>query len=270
VSVRRAGCLLLSGVFCVAAPRTQAWGPGVHQAVTGRAIDTLPGGLKTFYRTHRLELPTLSLEPNFPEEGPERRFAIDHVMPFPFLDFPTSEAAVKARFGEAGAEIGRLPWLTLESYSRLVDAFKSRDKGRILEESDTLASLLTDLHNPLALTENADGQKSEQNGLWVRFSVKLPEAMGGRLKLSPDAAAFLDDPKGYVFDIVRGSYVWADNVLYLDEIAHRGKSGYTEIYYEFLELRAGEVLKARLSVAAREVGSYWYTAWTAAGRPELK
>jgi hypothetical protein len=36
------------------------------------------------------------------------------------------------------------------------------------------------------------------------------------------------------------------------------------------EQRAGRILRDRLSQAAGDVGSYWYTAWTAAGRPELR
>jgi len=34
--------------------------------------------------------------------------------------------------------------------------------------------------------------------------------------------------------------------------------------------RAGPILRERLSHAAEDSGSYWYTAWTAAGRPELE
>jgi hypothetical protein len=40
-----------------------------------------------------------------------------------------------------------------------VEAFRAKDKARILAESDTLATLVTDLHNPLALTDNTDGQE---------------------------------------------------------------------------------------------------------------
>jgi hypothetical protein len=260
----------LCAVLGLAAPPAQAWGPAAHQAATAKAIDTLPGGLKGFYKDHRLELPTLSLEPSFPDEGIERRFALDRVLPFPFEDMPRSESELAARFPEAAATLGRLPWLIQESYARLVQAFKERDKGKILTESDLIAGLLTDLHNPLALTENADGQKTGQHGLWVRFGSKLPEAMGRRLDLDPDAAALVDDPRQYVFATLNGAYVWLDNLLYLEDLAHRGKSGYGEIYYEALALRAGSLLKARLSQAAQDSGSYWYTAWTAAGRPELK
>jgi hypothetical protein len=263
--------LILFCVFWLAAPLDLlAWGSLVHQTVTGRAIDTLPGGLKPFYRNHRLEMPTLSLEPNLPPEGQERRFAIDALLPFPFVEFPRNEAAAQARFGEALAKVGRLPWLVRESFARLTQAFKAGDKQRILEESDTLAGLVTDLHNPLALTQNADGQTTGQHGLWIRFAERFPDALGKALKLDPDAAHYLDDPDAYIFAVINDSYVWVDNLLYVEELARRGQGGYSELYYETLALRAGGLIKERLSRAAGDVGSFWYTAWTAAGRPELK
>ncbi len=261
---------LALAVLLGTAPAARAWGPMAHQAVIARAIDTLPGGIKPFYKNHRLEIPSLAPDAQIPEEGREHRFAIDRLLPFPFAELPRSEDALKSRFGDAAQDVGRLPWLIHESYARLVEAMKASDKTKILAESDTLARLVTDLENPLASTDNFDGQKTGQHGLWVRFTVKLPEAMGGRLKISSDSAHFLDDPKTYVFSILNAAYVWLDNLLYEEDLARRGSSGYTEIYYGVLEARAGELLKQRLGRAAADVGSFWYTAWTAAGRPSLK
>jgi hypothetical protein len=251
-------------------PRAEAWGPVAHRRVTSEAIDTLPKGLKPFYKAHRLEIPSLSLEGTLPEEGPDRRFAADRLLPFPFTDLPATEEALKARFTEESGKVGRLPWLVQESYARLVEAFKGQDKVKILAESDTLAGLVADLHNPLALSDNADGQKTGQHGLWVRFSTRFPEATEDKLKLGPEAARFLDKPQDYVFSMIKGSYMWLDNLLYQEEIAHRGQTGYGEIYYDALHGRAGGILRERLSQAASDAGSYWYTAWTAAGRPQLK
>jgi hypothetical protein len=258
---------LLAVAFVLLAPSAHAWGPVAHQAISSEAIGVLPGPLKDFYKSHRAELPSLALEPTFPEETLDRRFAVDRLLAFPFLDLPKAEAAVVARYG---ASPGRLPWLIQESYGRLVEAFKAKDKERILAESDLLAGLVADLENPLALTDNADGQKTEQHGLWIRFGTRLPEAMERRLKLSPEAARFLDDPKGYVFSIIAGSYVWIDNLLYEEELARRGQGGYNDLYYAAFERRVGPIARARLSQAATDVGSYWYTAWTNAQRPELK
>jgi hypothetical protein len=265
-----AGGACVAAAFALAAGEARAWGPVAHQTVNSHAIDTLPKGLKPFYKNHRLEMPSLSPEAVMPEEGLDRRFAVDRLLPFPFADVPRTEPELKTRFGDAGEKAGRLPWLIEQSYQRLVEAFKSADKNRILAESDQLAGLVADLHNPLALSDNADGQKTEQHGLWARFSTRLPEAMQNRLKLDPDAAHYLDDPRAYVFAMITDTYVWLDNLLYLEDLAHRGQGGYTELYYEMLEQRAGRLLRDRLSQAAGDVGSYWYTAWTAAGRPELR
>lgn len=260
--------LVSAVVLTLGASSAGAFGPAAHQAVTSRAIDTLPKGLKPFYKAHRLEIPSLSLDAEPAEEGPERRFPVDRLLSFPFAELPRSESATKAGYGEALGP-ARLPWLIQESHERLVAAFRTRDKEKILAESDALAGLVADLRNPLALTDNADGQKTGQHGLFVRFSVRLPEAMGPRLKLEPGAARFLDDPKEYLFSMVKGTYVWLDNLLYEEELARRGQGGYGEPYYEAFELRAGRLLRQLLSSAAQDAGSYWYTAWTQAGRPPL-
>jgi hypothetical protein len=272
---RRPGARFLFALLAAAsfpAPPAGAWGLAAHQAVNARAIDGLPKGLKEYYKAHRLEMPTLSLEATETEEGVDRRFAADRVLPFPFLDLPHTEAALKQSHSDLADKVGRLPWLLQESYARLVDAFRAKDKEKILAESDLIAGLVTDLHNPLALTENADGQKTGQHGLWTRFSLRLPEILQtvNKLKVDVDAAHFLDQPKEHVFGVMNATYVWLDNVLYEEDLAKRGKPGYDDIYYEDLATREGPIVRERLSAAAVNVGSYWYTAWTEAGRPELK
>ena len=268
---RIAGRVVLAlGLLGMGGPKAWAWGPAAQQAVVARAIDTLPKGLKPFYKNHRLEMPSLALEPSFPEDSPERRFAIDRLMPWPFADVPRTEKEMKARYPDQAAAIGRLPWLIQDSYAQLVAAYKSGDKVKILTESDVLALFVAEVHNPLALTDNADGQKTGQHGLWIRSSVKLVEAMKDRLKVEPDAARYLDEPDEYVFSMIEASYVWLDNLLYADLLARKGKAGYGEIFFESFEMRGGRNIADRLSRAAEDAGSYWYTAWTAAGRPELK
>jgi hypothetical protein len=241
-----------------------------HRVVVKEAIDVLPKPIKEFYEHHRQEIPSQALEPQFPERGPDRRFLVDKLLPFPFKGLPRSEEALKAKFGEEAEGVGRLPWLIDESYDRLVEAYRAGDKPTILQESDLLAALVVDLSNPLNLTVDFDGQMTGQHGLWLRFSERLPEAMGGDLDLHADAANFLDKPKEYVFSVMLETYVWVDNLLYLDALAKRGKSGYTEDYFDDFARRAGPILKERLSRAAEDAASYWYTAWTVAGRPEMK
>jgi hypothetical protein len=271
----RGGCavagLVAIGLTALCPCPALAWRDEAHRLVTAKAIETLPKDLKAFYKKHRLEMPTLALEPPEPvPEGPERRFSADRLMPFPFDDLPRKEADLKARFPEKAAEVGRLPWLILESYDRLVAAFRANDKAAILQESDSLASLVTDLHNPLALTENSDGQKTGQHGLWIRIGEKLPQILANRLGVSADAARYLDSPTEYIFATIPSTYVWVDNLLYEESLAHRGMAGYGEAYYDDLRERVTPLVKRLWEESARDVGSFWYTAWTVAGRPPLQ
>jgi len=52
----------LAAAIMLAGGPARAWGPIAHQAVNAHAIDTLPKGLKPFYKNHRLEMPSLSPE----------------------------------------------------------------------------------------------------------------------------------------------------------------------------------------------------------------
>ena len=110
----------------------------------------------------------------------------------------------------------------------------------------------------------------DQAGVAKRLSARLPEDMEGRLKINPEAARLLENPRDYVFAAMVRSHIWVDNILYADSLAYRGKSSYTGPFFEAFELRAGRLLGDLLSSAAADVGSFWYTAWTEAGRPELK
>lgn len=245
-----------------------AWSDAVYRLVLRKAMDTLPKGQKKYFEDHKFEMPSMIPDEDPPVRPDLRRFAVDLLGKFPFVDVPQDEEGVKAKADIR--VVGRLPFLLLEAHARLVEAFKSGDKERILQEADAVGILAADLNNPLALSENFDGTKTDQAGLAKRFGTQLAESMEGRLKLNPEAARLLDSPREYVFGSLVRNHVWVDNVLYADNLAHRGKSSYGGPYFEAMELRAGRLLSELLSDAAADVGSFWYTAWTAAGRPELK
>ncbi len=247
---------------------TFAWSDAVYRLILRKAIDTLPKAQKKYFEAHRYEMPSTTPDEDPPVRPEGRRFAVDLLGVFPFSDVPQDEEAVRAR-GDAHV-VGRLPFLLLEAQGRLVEAFKSGDKEKILEAADAVAILAADLNNPLALSGNFDGQKTDQPGLSKRFTSLLPDSMEGRLKLNPEAARLLENPRDYVFGTITRNHVWVDNILYADRLAYRGKSSYGGSYFEAFELRTGRLLAEILSNAAADVGSFWYTAWTEAGRPELR
>lgn len=261
---------LLAGLLVLALAPGSAfgWSESVYRLVIRKAIDTLPKGQKKYFEAHRYEMPSLIPDEDPPVRPEGRRFALDLLGTFPFSDVPQTEAEI-ARKADA-LVVGRLPFLLLAAQAQLVDAFKGGEKERILSAGDAVAILAADLNNPLAISENFDGQKTNQPGLSKRFTAQLPEAMENRLKLDPQAARLLENPRDYIFGTLVRNQVWVDNILYADGLAHRGKTSYAAPYFEALELRAGRLLSEVLSNAAADVGSFWYTAWTEAGRPELR
>jgi len=64
--------LMSAALVALGASPAQAWGPLVHQRVTSEAIDTLPKGLKPFYKAHRLEMPSLAVDTPPPGRRPAR------------------------------------------------------------------------------------------------------------------------------------------------------------------------------------------------------
>jgi len=260
--------LALSLLIAFVPASSFAWSDAVYRLVLRKAMDTLPKAQKKYFESHRYEMPSLIPDEDPPVRPDGRRFALDALGSYPFTNIPQDEAALKANADPAA--VGRLPFLLLEAHERLVEAFRSGDKVRILNEADAVGILAADLNNPLALSENFDGQETEQPGLSQRFTFQLAESMERKLKLNPEAARLLDNPRDYVFGTMVRSHVWVDNILYADDLAHRGKSAYGGSYFEAFELRAGQLLSEILSNAAADVGSFWYTAWTEAGRPELR
>lgn len=260
--------LVMVLLFVLQPASASAWSDAVYRLVLRKAIDTLPKAQKKYFEDHRYEMPSLVPDEDPPVRPEGRRFAVDLLGTFPFKDIPRNEESLKVKADPR--VVGRLPFLLLEAQDRLVEAFKSGDKERILLAADVVGILAADLNNPLALSENFDGTKTDQPGLSRRFGSQLAEAMEGRLKLSAEAARLLDDPRGYVFGSLVRSHVWVDNILYADDLARRGKSSYGGPYFEAFELRAGRLLGEILADAATDVGSFWYTAWAAAGRPDLK
>jgi hypothetical protein len=85
----------------------------------------------------------------------------------------------------------------------------------------------------------------------------------------PNGAAYIRDPTDHAFEMCMSAHSWLENVLLADRRARQGLADYTDDYYDRFYSQAGAVLIRQISDAATDVGSYWLTAWTNAGKPAL-
>jgi len=247
---------------------TAAWNEVGYRLAVEKAVDALPKPLKEYYKFHRATL--LEKLRELAVSGPSLHFDVDRLEPFPFRGIPEERQAALARYGEDKIrEVGDLPWRVIEVYGKLVEAFRAVDVEAIETHSAEIALYVGALHAPANVAMGGDGEAIEQQGFRERMGSRLLELYGDKMKVSASTAFYLDRPSEHVFSIVRDSYVWVDNLLYLDSLSREGVTSYDRYYYEGLWLRASVIVNDRLSRASENIGSYWYTAWAAAGKPEM-
>ena len=206
-----------------------------------------------------------------PAEGPRHFLDIDIYGPYPFVELPHDYDDAVAKFGvETVTKRGLATW-RIADYTRLLsEAMKSGDTQKIVQTAGALAHYVEDIHMPLHVVKNYNGQLTNQHGVHQRFEDDMVDAYGEQIPLTPKMASEIEDPLEAAFDIVLDSYVYADNLLHADRRAKLGENTYGVSYLEKLFRFSGWIAVQRMSDAASATASYWYTAWLRAGKPELK
>lgn len=204
-------------------------------------------------------------------EGPRHFLDIDIYGPYPFTELPHDYDEAVAKFGvEDVTKRGLATWRIADYTQLLSEAMKSGDAEKIVQTAGALAHYIEDIHMPLHVVKNYNGQLTNQHGVHQRFEDDMVDAFAEQIRLTPEKASEIGDPLEYAFDIVLDSYVYADNLLHADRKAKLGEDAYGTSYLEKLFQLSGWIAAQRMSDAATATASYWYTAWLRAGEPELK
>jgi hypothetical protein len=280
--VRFLGALLL---VMASASSAGAWGFPGHRLVNAQATHTLPAPLRALFEGNEAWISEHAIDPDLwvlsGREGelPNHFMNLDAFGSFPFADIPVLEADHLARFGEKAVQHGRVPWRVADVYRDLVAAFAAKDEARIFEKAAVLGHYVADAHVPLHAVVNYDGQLTRQTGVHARWESELFTRFERQIedRVEPGAAARIEDPAAFTFDVLRESFVRSPDTL----VADRESAGprdyadtpeddrYDDAYYSRLYEREGDALVARLDAAATALGSLWLSAWEDAGRPVL-
>ncbi|GAB2984249.1 hypothetical protein GCM10027049_22420 [Mucilaginibacter puniceus] len=219
-------------------------------------------------------------------EAPRHYLNADHYGKKPFIKIPQRWADAVVKYSEDSLnKQGTVPWTIQRTYYRLVNAFKAHDTLAILTASANLGHYIADAHVPLHLTQNYDGQLSNQTGIHALFETRIPELFGNSYSYYIGKARYIENPLAEAFKICRTSYSEVDSVLRMErllnksfpankKIVHvkRGNRWITDYSVEYSrayqKLLKGMVQR-RMRSAILEIGSYWYSAWVDAGQPDL-
>jgi len=256
--------------------QTFAWGPNAERLIANRAVETLPAELRPFFEGNRDFItrhaadPVESLEKNAATESHNQVLYLHRYGQYPFDALPRKYQAAVTKFGRAKLESGGLlPWQIGVFSARLTDAMRSANWEQARLVAAQLAGYVAQAFDPFNTTENYDGRAWGQPGVNLRFDTSLVDRYSLFFPLQPNDASFIPDPTDHAFQDCIKAHSWLEIVLVADRSARAGLSDYTDEYYDRFYSEVGATLIRQLSDAAADVGSYWLTSWTNAGRPAL-
>lgn len=251
------------------------WGNNAQRVIVSHAVDTLPADIRAFFEVNRNFLVQHVNDPvNLLEKHPKERenhfIELDKYGKFPFEGLPRSYKAALEKYSKYRIDsTGLLPWEIGVYSAKLTDDMRNGRWDEAKIDAAFLADYVAEAHDPFNTTENYDGKMSGQSGVNERFNTMLVDRFSSFFLLNPHDAFFITDPTDYAFDMCLNAHSLLESVLLADRNAKRGLSSYTDEYYDrFYNLAAAPLIK-QLSDASTDVGSYWLTAWTNAGKPPL-
>jgi hypothetical protein len=261
--------------FGISAGPAFPWGNNAQRLIVNHAVDTLPYELRPFFENNRSFLiqhvnDTLNNLDKHPNERQNHFIELDKYGKFPFDALPRSYKAALSKYSKSHIEsTGKLPWQIGVYSAKLTDDMKAGRWDEAKIDAAFLADYVAEAHDPFNTTENYDGRMTGQNGVNERFNTMLIDRYGSFFPVNPHDAFFITDPTDFAFEMCLGAHSLVESLLLADRNAKKGLSSYTDEYYDrFYNLTAAALIK-QLSDAATDVGSYWLTAWTNAGKPPL-
>jgi len=264
--------LIYFGIFVAPA---FAWGNNAQRLIVNHAVDTLPYELRPFFENNRNFLiqhvnDTLNNLDKHPNERQNHFIELDKYGKFPFEALPRNYKAALSKYSKSHIEsTGKLPWQIGVYSAKLTEDMKAGRWDEAKIDAAFLADYVAEAHDPFNTTENYDGKMTGQTGVNERFNTMLIDRYGSFFPVSPHDAFFITDPTDFAFEMCLNAHSLVESILLADRNAKRDLSSYTDEYYDrFYNLTAAALIK-QLSDAATDVGSYWLTAWTNAGKPPL-
>jgi hypothetical protein len=169
---------------------------------------------------------------------------------------------------------------------RLTEAFRQKDRVRILKYAAELGHYLADAHVPLHACSNHNGQLSDQKGIHGFWESRIPELLAeSEWDFFIGHASYIADPPAFIWKKILESAAASDTVLQVEkELTARFPAGrkyafeerngivirqYSSAFSRAYDRQLSGMIERRMRESVFAVASFWYTAWINAGQPDL-
>lgn len=268
-----------------------AWGFWAHQRINRIAVFLLPPEMLTLYKPNIDYLTEHAVDPDkrryaTPDEAPRHYIDLDHYCTLPCDELPKRWTDAVEKFSEDTLKAyGIVPWRIQQMMYWLTDAFKEKDKGKILRLSTDLGHYIADSNVPLHTTENYNGQLTGQYGIHGFWESRIPELFGEDYDYFIGKAEFVPKPLDRIWKNIFESHKALDTVLGFEKIMSetfasdqkyvfetRGQTvmrTYSEDYTKAYSKMMDGMVERRMRSSIKMVADIWYTCWVNAGTPSL-
>jgi ribosome-associated translation inhibitor RaiA len=283
--------IFLSIITLVSASFTFKWGFFAHQKINRLAVFTLPVEMIGFYKDHLEFIEKNAVNPD------KRRYTNDKEASYHYIDLdeygdsaliclPKNWNKAKEKYTEDTLmSYGIVPWHIYTMKVRLTDAFRERNKSKILRLSADLGHYIADANVPLHTTKNYNGQLTNQHGIHSFWEGRLPELFSNDYDFFIGPATYLNNPQLEAWKAVENAHLALDSVFIFEKQLTKSfgedrkyvfdnrnnvtvktySKSFSKAYHQKL---SGQVEK-RMKASIKMVGDFWYTCWVDAGQPNL-
>ncbi|WP_146449425.1 hypothetical protein [Bythopirellula polymerisocia] len=244
---------------------TFAWWNHGHRHITEGAIEYLPYPLKGFFQSQAADLIFMS-----GQEPPGAHYIDIDVYPEFFAGtFPRDLDVLVGIYGAPYVtSVGKGPWTFVDYVETLTAAMAAASSQQdwidLISLAAAQAHYIEDLHNPLHLTYNYNGQYTGNTGIHARYEGEMIFRHLDELTFSETEAAYVPSMLDFVFDGIDSHYGFVEDILAADTM-YTGP--HDEAYYAGMWAETGEFTHDLFQQAAEAVAASWYTAWVNAGSP---
>jgi len=292
-------------IFQFKIENANSWGFEAHKKITELAIDIILNlqsvkgveqqkfnSLKKFLEANKATIIERCIEPDMvrnelKDEQFNHFIDIDRYGSYPFEELPRDKRKAIEKFGfENVQKNGLLPWRIADVMDSLGEAISNQSNEKMLRYFSWIAHYVEDAHQPLHVTENYDGQLTNQPGIHSRFETELVKHMISKngLNFNPKRLASelvnfepISDKVKFAFDIVLESYNYIEPILEADRFAKdkipveklyrvekrdgRTRYIYSDDYYSIMNERLGSLVLSRMEKSAVRLAYIWLNVW---------
>ncbi len=253
------------------------WGAEGHKLISNKAMTLLPDEMNSFTKWQDY-VTTHSVDPDLrrdsdKSEGPKHFIDIDFYPEFLNGNMIEDKAKLVEEYGDSTVtKMGLLPWATLNTYNKLVNALKEKDRDKALIYLADLGHYVADGHQPMHAIMNYNGQMSGQKGIHFRYESIMVDSNLSTINndFHAEKSVYIGSPLDFIFNYITNANSVADVLFNADTFAFKNaRSREDSDYYRLLWFKTRYITETLIENAASDFASLFYSAWVDAGKPSL-